>query len=238
MFRGALSRLALSASAVRSHHPVVFATQNVFRPTAVRYYAEKKSGKKGAPAKINFQDSVIDLVKIDSQMKAAVESFKEELTKFRVGRVSAALLDGLQVTVNGAPSSLAAVGQVAVKDASTLVVTCFDPASALAVEQAVKDSPDLKLTPAREGNLVKVALPKMTKEHREGMVKQVKATAENLKVRVRRVRQKGVQLAKDAGDDVSRDDKEKATNAVQTLTDTHCNEIDALLAAKVKELLG
>ncbi len=47
------------------------------------------AGKKGAPAKINFQDSVIDLVKVDAQMKAAVESFKEELTKFRVGRVSA-----------------------------------------------------------------------------------------------------------------------------------------------------
>jgi hypothetical protein len=32
--------------------------------------------------------------------------------------------------------------------------------SALAVEQAVKDAPDMKLTPAREGNLVKVSLPK------------------------------------------------------------------------------
>lgn len=204
----------------------------------VRFFADKKSGKKLPTGKIDFSDTTVDLVKIDGQMKAAVESFKEELTKFRVGRVSTALLDGLHVTVNGAASPLSTVGQVAVKDASTLVVTCFDPASAQAVEQAVRDLPEPRLTPSREGNMVKVAMPKMTKEHRESMSKQVKTIAENLKVRVRRVRQKGILLAKEAPEDVSRDARDRAANSVQALTDKHCGDIETLLAVKIKELTG
>lgn len=198
----------------------------------------KKSKGKGSSAAVNLADAAVDLSAVEAQMREAVEALRAELDKFRVGKIAPALLDHVQVEVGGKSSPLPAVGQVAVKDAQTLVVTCFDTESALAVEKAVREAEQLKVTPARDGNSVRVSLPKATKEHRDSLVKLTKQAAENGKVRLRRVRQKGVQQVRGEAEGLSKDDVRRAEELVQALTDKYGAQMEQLALAKTKELLG
>eukprot|EP00053_Salpingoeca_punica_P006153 m.59095 g.59095 ORF g.59095 m.59095 type:complete len:254 (-) comp13554_c1_seq1:895-1656(-) len=175
-----------------------------------------------------------DWKRMDAQMAEATEALAKEIAKHRVGKVSPSLLNNIPVKVGETTQPLPQVGQVSAADAQTLVVTVFDAETASAVEAAIRKS-DLKVTPLKNGNVIKVPMPKMTQEHRANLAKMVKKAGEGSKERIRAVRQKAIKQIRDMKD-VPEDESRRAQALVQKRADAQCDAVDSAVNAKVKEI--
>jgi len=89
------------------------------------------------------------------------------------------------------------------------------------------------------GTVIRIPMPPLTEERRREITKVLRHDAENARVAVRNVRRDVMHDVKDMLKEklVSQDDERRAEVEVQKLTDKHIADIDALLAAKEKEVM-
>jgi ribosome recycling factor len=107
-----------------------------------------------------------------------------------------------------------------------------------AVDQAIRTS-DLNLNPLVDGQLLRIAIPKLTEERRKELIKVLKTIAEKAKVAIRNIRRDSLEeLKKEQKDkNLSEDDLKKNSNEVQKITDLKIAEIDKKLGEKEVEIL-
>jgi ribosome recycling factor len=174
----------------------------------------------------------------EERMGKSVESFRNELATVRTGRASPHLLDRVVVDYYGAETPLKQLANVAATDARLLTLTPFDKNAIGLIEKAIQES-DLGLTPANDGNVIRLQIPELTEERRRELVKVVHGVAENGKVSVRNIRRDVMhdlrELKKEG--EVGEDDERTAERELQRLTDEATAEIDKLLKAKEEEIL-
>src|SRR5579859_1842603 len=89
---------------------------------------------------------VVDLAR--SEMDAAVNAFRHELSRVRTGRASTALLENLYVNYYGTKTPLRQLAGLAAPEARLLVVTPYDKGAMHEIEKAIQTS-DLGLNPMR-----------------------------------------------------------------------------------------
>ncbi|ELV08625.1 ribosome recycling factor [Wohlfahrtiimonas chitiniclastica] len=179
---------------------------------------------------------MINDIKKDAEhrMNLSIESLKNALQKLRTGRAHTSLLDHIEVEFYGTPTPLTQAANVSVLDSRTLGVTPWDKNMVGPIEKAIIMS-DLGLNPSTTGTLIRIPLPALTEERRRDMVKVVKGEGEGAKVAIRNIRRDANQKLKDA--EISEDDVRRGEDAIQKLTDAMISEVDAVLAAKEKELM-
>jgi len=117
-------------------------------------------------------------------------------------------------------------------------VQVWDKANVSAVDQAIRTS-DLNLNPLVDGQLLRIAIPKLTEERRKELIKVLKTIAEKAKVAIRNIRRDSLEeLKKEQKDkNLSEDDLKKNSNEVQKITDLKIAEIDKKLSEKEVEIL-
>ena len=182
---------------------------------------------------------------IDSALKDAAEKMvkaaahlKEDLSAFRTGRATPALLNRVTVDYYGAPVPLQQLASMSVPEPRTLMVQPFDKSAIGSIEKAILTS-DLGITPSNDGNVIRLAFPPLTEERRRDLVKQVHARAEDGRVAVRNVRRHHKdELEKlEKQHEISEDDLKRAEKELQKLTDQHVAEIDEIQRHKEQELM-
>jgi ribosome recycling factor len=106
------------------------------------------------------------------------------------------------------------------------------------IERAIANS-GMGFNPSSDGQIVRIPIPPLTGERRQGLVKVVKKTAEDAKVRVRAVRREYNELFKSLKDDgdITEDALERMLEKVQKGTDDHIKKVDDICGAKEKEVL-
>lgn len=170
-------------------------------------------------------------------MKKAIERLSKELTKVRTGRASTNILDGLTVDYFDSPTPLNQLAALSVPDPRMIVVSPFDKSAISSIEKAIHGS-DLGLSPSNDGKVIRIQIPPLTEERRKVLVKQVRKTAEEHRIRVRDARRDCLSLLKDLEDDgLSKDDRHRAEKKVQDLTDEFVKKIDEQTAQKEKDVL-
>ena len=89
------------------------------------------------------------------------------------------------------------------------------------------------------GTVIRVPMPPLTEERRREITKMLRHDAENARVAVRNVRRDVMNDIKELlkEKEISQDDERRAETEVQKLTDKHVADIEALLAAKEKEVM-
>src|ERR1700677_108310 len=179
-----------------------------------------------------------DLNEIKRRMNGAVQVFKQELSGLRTGRASSTLLDHVQVEAYGTSMPLNQLASISVPEPRLLSVQVWDRSMVHAVEKAIINS-NLGLSPATEGQVLRLRIPELNQERRKEMVKVGHKYAEAARVAVRHVRRDGLDIVKklEKSHEISEDDQERLANDVQKATDGTISEIDQLLAAKEKEIL-
>jgi ribosome recycling factor len=117
-------------------------------------------------------------------------------------------------------------------------VQVWDKSNVGAVDQAIRTS-DLNLNPLVDGQLLRIAIPKLTEERRKELIKVLKTIAEKAKVAIRNIRRDSLEeLKKEQKDNnLSEDDLKKNSNEVQKITDQKIAEIDKKLSEKEVEIL-
>ena len=179
-----------------------------------------------------------DLNELKRRMTGAVQVLKQELGGLRTGRASTALLDHVQVEAYGSHMPLNQLATVSVPEPRLISVQVWDKSLVHAVEKAITAA-NLGLTPATEGQVIRLRIPELNEERRKELVKVAHKYAEAAKVAVRHVRRDGLDLLKKMEKDhkISEDDNKRMSGDVQKATDAMITEIDQALAHKEKEIM-
>ncbi len=172
------------------------------------------------------------------RMDQAVEKVSEEFAGIRTGRANPQLLHRIMVEYYGTPTPLQQLANFAVPEPRMLLVNPFDKSSVNAIEKAIRDS-GLGLNPANDGGTIRCVFPELTEERRKEYIKLAKHAAEDGRVAVRNVRRHArdaMQKLEDDGE-VGRDEHERYTKKLESLTAEHVARIDKALEGKEQELL-
>jgi ribosome recycling factor len=183
---------------------------------------------------------VIEDVVADAQrrMDRTIESTRQEFGSVRTGRASAGLLDRIQVSYYGTKTPLNQLAQISVPEPRLLSIQPYDKGAIKEIERAILES-DLGLTPANDGQLIRLPVPQLTEQRRKELVKVVGKLAEEGRIALRNVRRDSItrlkELEKDG--DVGSDELHRAEERMQKLTDEHVKLVDELYKHKETEIL-
>lgn len=173
-----------------------------------------------------------------TRMAKSLEALQRELAKIRTGRAHPSLLEHVHVDYYGSEVPISQAANVAIEDARTLAVTCWDKNMVSVVEKAILTS-DLGLNPMTAGNVIRIPLPPLTEERRVELTKVVHHEGENAKIAIRNIRRDANHHIKELLKDkqISEDDDHRAENDIQQITDDAVGKVDVIVAEKEKELL-
>jgi ribosome recycling factor len=177
-----------------------------------------------------------DINDIKRRMAGASTALKGELSGLRTGRASGALLDPVMVDAYGSQMPLVQCASVTIPEPRMISVNVWDRSLVKAVEKAIVDS-NLGLSPATEGQTIRLRIPELNAERRKELVKLAHKYAEAARVAVRHVRRDAIDVLKKLEKDHSKDDIERFTAEVQKATDAGIAEVDHMLSLKEKEIL-
>nr|WP_205827239.1 ribosome recycling factor [Microbacterium excoecariae] len=177
------------------------------------------------------------LAEATSRMDRAVEAAKEDFATVRTGRANPQMFQRVQVDYYGTPTPLQQLASFANPEARTVVVTPYDKSALKAIEDAIRDMPNLGANPTNDGNVVRVTMPELTEERRKEYVKLVRGKAEDARVRVRGIRRQVKDDLEALKDEIGEDDVVRGEKDLDQLTKKHVDLIDEALKHKEAELL-
>ncbi len=174
----------------------------------------------------------------EEKMKRAVEAMMREFLEVRTGRASPSLVEGIRVDYFGTPTPLKQLATISTPDARLIVIQPWDISILAEVEKAILRS-DLGITPTNDGKLIRISIPQLSKERREELAKLVKKMAEDGRISIRTIRRDAVEAARnlEKGSVITEDDRFRAQDEIQKLTDKYIERIDQILKDKEEELM-
>ena len=175
---------------------------------------------------------------VESKMEKTLSSFKTDLNKVRTGRASLALFDDIRVDYYGTPTPLNQMATLAVPEPRLITIQPWDTSIIGEIEKAILKS-ELGVTPASDGKIIRITIPRLTEERRKELVKVVKKMSEGAKVSVRNIRREANDELKVLEKDkkISQDQLHQWMEKVQVSTDKYIKKVDEVFAVKEKEIL-
>ena len=179
-----------------------------------------------------------DINDLKRRMEGAIASLKHELGGLRTGRAAISMVEPVQVEAYGSHMPLNQVATVSVPEPRLLSVQVWDKSMVKAVETAIVNS-NLGLSPATEGQVIRVRIPELNEERRKELTKVARKGAEDTKVAIRSIRRDAIEQFKKLKktSEITEDDERKAEEDIQKLTDKAIKEVDEVCAAKEKEIM-
>lgn len=173
------------------------------------------------------------------KLAAVTAHLQEELKKLRTGRAHPGMLDGVMVEVYGQSMPLKAAAGITAPEAQLLQITPFDPNNLEAIVAAIRDNQALGMNPADDGRVIRVQIPPLTTETRTSMVKVLGQKVEEAFVAARQIRRDELKKAETAekNKQISRDELARIEKQIDDLLASQKSEIEAMSAAKEKEIL-
>ena len=181
---------------------------------------------------------MFDINECDSEMKATITAFSNDLKNIRTGRVSPEILKSIIIDSYGSKMPLTQLSNVNNLDNMTLSINIWDASLIKIIEKNLLES-NLGANPQTEGNTILLKFPELTSERRKELVKMVSELSERFKVSIRNIRRKYIDLVKDLEKDkiISIDENKKFQDEIQKSTDRSSSEIEDLSKQKENEIL-
>ncbi|MGD0918846.1 MAG: ribosome recycling factor [Thermodesulfobacteriota bacterium] len=175
---------------------------------------------------------------VEAKMEKTLSALKMDLNKVRTGRASPALFDDIRVDYYGTSTPLQQVATLATPEPRLITIQPWDTSIIGEIEKAILKS-ELGLTPASDGKILRITIPRLTEERRKELVKVVKKMAEATKVAIRNIRREANEQLKglEKNKKISQDQLRQWMDKVQVSTDRFIEKVDGVLAAKEKEIL-
>jgi len=174
------------------------------------------------------------LKETEKDMRKSVEHFKGEIAGIRTGRASTALVEEIKVEYYGSKVPLKQLGTISVPEHNQILIQVWDANAVPAIEKAIRE--ELSLNPNTQGNTVRINLPPLTEERRKELARMLHKLAEEARVAVRNVRRDAKDMIEDL-EGISEDEKKRALERLQKITDKYIEEINKLLEAKEEEIM-
>jgi len=171
------------------------------------------------------------------KMKKSLSLLAHELSKLRTGRASPALLEGIKVEYYGSQLPLNQVATISIPEPRLIIIQPWDKTALPNIEKAIFKSA-VGLTPNNDGNVIRLAVPPLTTERREELIKLTLRMAEETKVAIRNIRRESNNEIKKLEKEktISEDAAFKAQEDIQRTTDNFVTQVDDVQKDKEKEI--
>lgn len=142
------------------------------------------------------------------EIQKAVDFFKKEITKLKVGRASSNMLEGIFVEAYGTRMPIQGVANINIQDSKNMTIEPWDKNLLKEVEKSITEA-QLGVNINDDGNKIRLTLPEMTEENRKDMVKKLNEKQEQARISVRQVREEIKKEIEEAekNKDITEDDK-------------------------------
>jgi len=184
-----------------------------------------------------MEDIKQKMAEAKEHMDKAIDHLDHELVKLRTGKASTAILQDMMVEYYGHPTPLPQVANVQIADARTIIIQPWEKNMLGPIERVIINS-NIGITPANDGEVIRLSVPPLTEERRKDLVKMAKHAGEESKVGVRNARHKALAQIKNAVKEGLPEDFGKRTeNELQELVNSYIARIDTIVAKKESEIM-
>ncbi|UYV82838.1 KAT8 [Cordylochernes scorpioides] len=206
---------------------------------AKRSIAKEKKGKGGKPKSVmsdREMSEVFEVALFKSQMQQVVDRLKHDLVQQLSLRTDAGAIDNLLVRIDAEDVPLNQLALIARKNPRLTVVNLANYPEALKPTIEAINNSGLNLNPQQDGTLIYLQIPKVTREHRELLVKNGKNLLNKYKDHLRAIQNKFVSKVLDLS--ISKDTIHNTReNVIKYMTDQYMAQAEELYNHKVKEIL-
>lgn len=173
--------------------------------------------------------------KLKAELQERIEYFKKDLKKIGTGKPDLDILGDILVEAYGIQNKLNAVSQIIAEDAVTVKITPWDKSIFPAVEKAIRDA-ELGLGISVEGSSLRLRFNPITEEDRRVKAKEVNKLLEEVRIRIRQIRQEYMKTV-DSAEGVSEDEQERDRESIQREIDQYIKQVEEIAENKEKELM-
>jgi ribosome recycling factor len=164
--------------------------------------------------------------------------YKNDIATIRTGRANPAMVEDIEVDYYNQKFRIKELASINIPEPRTVVIQPWDKGSMEAISGAIRKS-DLGLNPVVDSNVIRLNIPSLTEERRKEFVKLLKQKSEESRIKIRRVREetwdKIQKMEKDK--EIREDEKFKAKEDLQKMTDEFNKKIEELEKKKEGELM-
>lgn len=182
---------------------------------------------------------IMDISSFKQQMEKAVDHLEKELKALQIGRASAGLVENIEVNLSyGGSLKIPQVGHITIMDAQTIKIETWDKNELKNVEKAIYDA-NTGLTPKNEWSYIIIKIPSLTQERRQEIVKQIKAMGEEIKARIRLIRQDAMKETKKIFDakEIGEDQHKANEKEIDILVKSMNESIDIVVKNKSEDIM-
>ena len=176
---------------------------------------------------------------VQEEMAKSLKHFEHELVSIRSGRAHPSMVESLKVICYGGESELPLknLASISTPEARVIVIQPWDQGVIPDIEKAIKNS-DLGLSPANDGNILRLILPEMSSQRREDLLKILSAKLESSRVSIRGVRKNFQNFVRDQqkAKEISEDFSKRLSELLQKQTDDFIKKVEELSSKKEKDL--
>jgi len=178
------------------------------------------------------------LWEIEEKMKKSEEVLRRELATLRTGRATPTLIEHIKVEYANAALPLNQLASISTPEAKLLVIQPWDKGSIHSIEKAILKS-DLGLNPTNDGNVIRLSLPSLTEERRHELIKVVRRRIEEGRIAIRNLRREAMSELEELekNKDISQDERKRAQEQLQKLTDSFIDSVGQIGHDKEAELM-
>ncbi len=172
-----------------------------------------------------------------AHMEKALDHLDHELAKLRTGKASTSLIADFMVDYYGTPTPIPQIANIQVSDARTILVQPWERNMLGPIERVLINA-NLGITPANDGEVIRLSVPPLTEERRKDLVKKAKHVGEEAKVGVRTARHKVLDhLKKAVKDGLPEDMGKRKEIELQDMVNKFVEQVEKVVAAKEKEIM-
>lgn len=173
-----------------------------------------------------------------SDMRKVEDDFKKQLSKFRTGRASVSILDGILIDYYGVPTPINQLATLGVPEANLIIIQPWDNKIINEIDKAIRAA-NLNINPVSDGKVIKLPIPPLDQQRRLDIIKTLKKYTEERKTHVRNERREYREMIKSMKDEkeISEDDEKRAYDELQKIIDAISERIAEIEKEKEKHIL-
>jgi len=180
---------------------------------------------------INFTD-------VSARMNKIKDLFVNDIASIRTGRATPGLIENVVVTVyEGQKMKLQELGSISIPDVRSITFEPWDQAIIREISNGIQAA-NIGMTPAVDGQLIRMSLPMLTVEQREDYVKLLGRKLEGARGMIRDARADFRKKLMDAKNDktVSEDEFRRDETELQKMTDDFVGQLEEVSKKKEVEI--
>lgn len=176
---------------------------------------------------------------LEEKMNKTLSVLEENLSEVRAGRANPAILNKIKVEYYGVPTPINQVAGISVPEARMIMIQPWDASLLKEIEKEILKS-DIGINPNNDGKVIRLVFPELTEDRRKELAKEIKKMGEESKIALRAVRRDGMDEYKAMEKEglISEDDRRRAEDEIQKVTDKNSEEVDKMVAEKEKDIMS